>query len=131
MNWFVYRHNFNDKRIEKFDVFLHYGFYNAVKRIKRERLTKEEFSARLKEEAMYFFWCKCEYEIVITSFPSYVSQTEFDRILRENNECEHKNGRSLYRTCVNLETEEKIDIYDQLTMNWDSFVDYVRMNDIE
>jgi len=65
---------------------------------------------------MYYFWCKAEHEIVITSFPPYIDKKEFNRLSSEE-----------FRVCsdVRLRCGEKIDIYEQIRMNWDVFVDYV------
>ena len=48
---------------------------------------------------MYYFWSKCEYEILITTW--------FER----------KDFK-----------DEKIDVYDQLQLNWNAFIDYIWKN---
>ena len=48
---------------------------------------------------MYYFWSKCEYEIIITCWPKW------DKF-----------------------KEEKIDVYSQLNLNWDKFVNYIWEN---
>lgn len=81
MHWFVYRENINARTIETFDIFQHYSFHQDVQKLiqrtrklsKAERFTfKEEFGNQLRSLLMYYFWCKCEYEILI--FPSFGSQ---------------------------------------------------------
>ena len=59
----------------------------------------EKLKAEIKSWAMYCFWSKCEYEIILTSFP------------------ERKDFK-----------QKKVDVYQQLMLNWDSFVEYVLEN---
>lgn len=55
-----------------------------------------EFKEKLRKELMYWFWSKCEYEVVISPW------------VGRNKE----------------EAEVKIDIHDQVMLNFDRFVDY-------
>lgn len=75
-------------------MFNHGSFKNEVDMILKEKLSKEVFSEKLRREAMYYFWSKCEYEIILSPWT----------------------GRA---------DNIKMDIYDQIMMNWDKFVDYV------
>lgn len=75
-------------------MFNHGSFKNKVNKILKEKLSKEVFSEKLRREAMYYFWSKCEYEIILSPWT----------------------GRA---------DNIKMDIYDQIMMNWDKFVDYV------
>ena len=54
--------------------------------------------------------------VVVTSFPPYISRKETDRI---------KNESFNRRTYISLDCSAKIDIYNQLKMNWDVFIDYI------
>lgn len=97
--WNVYMEDFNERIIKVFNVFQHYTFYNELAMlIKKWRRDKD--TAALEKEvrswAMYCFWSKCEYEISLVSW-----------INRERAK------------------EMKIDIYDQLMLNWDSFFKYI------
>lgn len=75
-------------------MFNHGSFKNEVDMILKEKLSKEVFAEKLRREAMYYFWSKCEYEIILSPWT----------------------GRA---------DNIKMDIYDQIMMNWDKFVDYV------
>lgn len=94
MEWYVYYHDSNAKKIIKWNVFEHGTFKNEINKLLKEKVNKEEFAERLKRELMYYFWSRCEYEIILSPWTG-----EGDDI--------------------------KIDIYDQIAMNWDKFVDYV------
>lgn len=125
MKWFVYRHEFNSKKIEKFNIFDHCRFTEAVKKLKKMKLAKDEFAEKLRSELMYYFWSKCEYEVIITSFPPYIDSDELCRLNEENELFVKVCGRNRVRVDVDLLTADKIDIYDQVMMNWDAFVSYV------
>ena len=62
--------------------------------IKKKTSTKEEFAEKLDHMMRYYFWSKCEYEVILSSW-------------------------------VGRADDVKIDIYDQIHMNWNVFVDYV------
>lgn len=117
LTWYVYRHNINKDQIYKYNIFDHGRFSEEVyELISKRDMTYEEFSEKLRCSLMYYFWCKAEHEIVITSFPPYIDKKEFDRISSEE---------SRILSNVRLRCGEKIDIYAQVRMNWDVFVDYV------
>lgn len=93
IEWYVYYHDSNAQKIIRWNVFNHGSFKNEVNKILQEKLNKEIFSEKLKREVMYYFWSKCEYEIILS----------------------HWTGRA---------DDIKIDVYDQIMMNFDRFVDY-------
>lgn len=97
--WYVYMEDFNKKEIVTFNVFHSYTFIESCKKEFR-KYQRDKDIARLENEikgwAMYCFWSKCEYEIILAPW-----------INREG-----------------FETK-KIDIYDQLCLNWDSFFKYM------
>lgn len=118
MIWNVYRHDINRKEIIVYNIFDHYSFNESVKKILKSEITYEELADKLKSETMYYFWGKAEHEVVITSFPPYIDREEIDKLVAE---CEDVK----YRTYVKLEIARKIDIYEQINMNWQQFVDYI------
>lgn len=77
---------------------------------------------------MYHYWSRSEWEVILTSWPTHMRLDELSKL---NNEAEvhQKNyGREPYSLVVNLSTKEKIDVYDQITMNWNIFIDYLWRN---
>ena len=99
MKWNVFYHNVNTQKIETFNIFKHYTFNEYVKQHLKECQTKEEFAEKLKSELHYYFWCKAEYEVIISPW------------------------------CGGRNTEDiKVDIYTQVINNFDVFVDYVWNN---
>lgn len=96
MQWNVYYCDMNTNKIMLFNVFNHYSFRKEVKKLLTECSTIEEFSDKIRNSAMYYFWGKCEWEVIVKSL---FARTE--------------------------ENSLKIDIYNQLLLNWDVFIKYV------
>ena len=98
MTWFVFLEDWNRKSIIKYNVFEHCSFHKEAIKLRKQRgkITCKEFSEKLKRQAMYYFWSKSEYEVIITDWPGFTK-----------------------------ECAEKISIYDQLELNWDEFAKYV------
>lgn len=96
MEWNVFYHDVNAQKIRTLNIFDHCSFANDVKKNLKKCKNKDEFAEALKSDLMYFFWCKSEYEIIISPW------------------------------CGGHGTEDiKVDIYTQVMNNWNIFVDYV------
>ena len=128
MVWNVYREDFNRRAIVKYNIFDHRGFVQDVNKLLKEDISKDEFAEQLKRSLMYWFWCKSEHEVVISSWPVYIDKEELDRINTEYEEYNNKWGHYTYKINIAPEVGEKIDIYSQVMMNWDQFVEYVWSN---
>lgn len=96
MHWYVYRYNINTRAIEAFNIFDHCSFNRSVEKILENNQDYEEFAIKLRNELIYYFWCKSEYEIVITAWCG-----------------------------GNGDEARKIDIYSQVMNNWGTFSHYV------
>lgn len=91
MEWYVFKENFNIRKIERFNIFSNKCFEQDVKEIlKIKEISKLELAELLEEKLSYYYWSKHNSEIVVNSTIS-----------------------------------KKIDIYDQVMINWDRFVDYI------
>ena len=128
MTWKVFREDFNKKIIEKFNIFDHSSFYKDVKEAARVAETKEVFADLVQRSLRYYFWAKAEHEVVITSWPPYIDKTELDRLNAEYEEYHTKWGH--YPRClnVNLTVDKKMDVYSQVMLHWNVFIDYVWEN---
>ena len=121
LEWNVFRHDINNKKIVKYNVFDHSSFLASVKKL---RMDKNTFSEQLRREAQYYFWSKSEHEVVIASWPVYISMDEYERITKELTAIENRDrGFRVVNVCPTVGS--KIDIYEQLMLNWDNFVEYV------
>lgn len=125
MQWNVLYQNVNAQKIETYNIFKHGGFANDVAKLLKENVTKEEFTEKLRRELSYYFRSKCEWEVVIASWPVYIDKEELDRLNIEYEEHSTKWGKSPYKINVVPDVGEKMDIYNQVMLNWDIFVDYV------
>lgn len=96
LKWYVFVENFNGRAIETYNVFNHGSFMKDIARAITKISDKHEFGEKLRSELMYYFWSKCEWEIIISAWPP--SDTV---------------------------REEKVDVFDQIKMNFDRFLDYV------
>lgn len=97
MIWNVFIENFNRKQIDTYNIFDHSFFNSEVKGCyDKFKDNFEEFSNAVKHILMYYFWSKCEWEIILSDWPP--SETF---------------------------KSKKISVYDQVILNWDIFVDYV------
>lgn len=96
LTWNVFIYDINRKLIIRYNVFDHGGFRKYVNEDLVKSESKSEFEKLLKNEAMYYFWSKYEWEIAIAPL--------FD---------------------VTERSSLKVDVYMQLQNNWSAFVDYV------
>lgn len=97
LEWNVYIENFNKKIIEPYNIFDHYYFNNEVKEnYEKYNDDFEMFVEMVRHSLMYYFWSKCEWEIILSDWPP---SKKFN--------------------------EKKVDVYDQVMLNWDKFILYV------
>ena len=97
MIWNVYVEDFNKKQIDAYNIFNHYSFNEDVKKAyKRHKDDFHAFSQAVKNSLMYYFWSKCEWEVILSDWPP---SDNF--------------------------SAAKVSVYDQVMMNWDVFIQYV------
>lgn len=134
LKWNVYRFNSNKKAIEHYNVFNHIDVTEEIKDAYKTLSSKEEFIKKVEQICMYYFWCKSEWEVIVTSFPTYITINEFLRLNKELNDIQDKEIDTYIETgkvirtkslVTNLEYEKKLDVYSQLKLNWDNFINYL------
>ena len=113
LEWNVFIGGFNSREIEVHNVFNHYGFWKDLVKIAKkyknhvlpddlkiqieaEAQDKAEFAEEVRRSLMYFYWSKCEWEVIIEHWP------------------QHEGWH-----------DKKVDVYEQVRMNWDHFIDYL------
>lgn len=121
LSWNVLLEDINKKEIVTYNIFKGGHYEKIAKEIKTTVKTKEEFAEGFRIKLMSQFWCRSEYEIVVTSWPPYINKEELDRLTAEPEDAQ-------YKTYIKLAVGKKLDIYEQLRMNWTSFIDYVWNN---
>lgn len=94
--WNVIYHSVNADEIKTFNIFEHGGFRQDLQKLYKKYPDRMEFARQLQRSLMYYFWSKCEWEILISPW------------------------------CGSKKNEEiKVDVYWQIMNNWDRFLDYV------
>lgn len=107
LEWNVFVHDFNGRKIKTYNIFNHYTLCKQLAKVARQRkkgedgkrhvITKEEFIKELRGWCKYCFWSKAEWEIIVGPW-----------------------------VCRNFDEEAmKIDVFDQIELNFDVFADYV------
>lgn len=125
LKWNVFYHNINNNKIEVINIFNHWKFSEDVEKSLKKIKDKNEFAEALKKDLLYYFWRKSEYEVIISSFPTYITIEELDRLNKDRDSCREKYDRDPKVISANLKIESKIDIYTQVMNNFDIFLDYV------
>lgn len=89
-HWNVMVWNVNRDELDSYDV----GpcFVREYKELKKKERVGLDVDKFLDRTARYYFWAKCEYEMVCAGWPKF-------------------------------KNERKFDVYEQLKVNWDNFVD--------
>ena len=77
-SWYVYIVDFNSTKLQQYDVMPY--FLGCARQQKFESSDLEECKKFIKKEGMYMFWSRCEWEILISPWPS-VKDKYFNRCL--------------------------------------------------
>ena len=97
MIWNVFYYSVNKSKVQTFNIFDHWRFTKDVEKDLEKYRDKEEFAKALRSNLFYYFCSKCEWEVLISPFCGSPKQSEVI----------------------------KVDVYDQVMMNFDHFLDYV------
>lgn len=96
--WNVYVHQFAGSSIKVHNVFDHYRFVKDIaKTLQKFKDDRGTAIEEVRHNLMYYYWSKCEWEVIIDTWPP--SPREDSGI--------------------------KVDVYNQVKLNWDVFSDYV------
>ena len=97
LEWYVLWHDFNARQIEWFNIFEHASFLDECKKWARKyKDDKFLFTEAVKRSMMYYFWARCEWEVVVSGWPPSPQNKD-----------------------------SKVDAYEQIVKNWDAFADYI------
>ena len=147
LEWNVYREDFNSGEIKVWNIFNHWGFYDAcMKARKKFKEDREAFANDIKGWLRYFFWAKCEYEIILDHWPSGewyelrndVTTAELKKMYEQAGlkfDSWRVNDKSVDKKLIikvfpdeNRFRQKKVDVCQQVENNWDRFIDYVWEN---
>ena len=81
--WNVYVHNINQDTIEVYNIFQYKSFYKSLYKAKVKYLKKscfrfDAFMEEVKKELMYYFWSRCEWEVVTKAWVGGKAERETD-----------------------------------------------------
>ena len=129
LKWYVFYHDWNSNKICPTNVLRHSskfvdGLLEAKRKYKNDYL---KFAEEIRMSLQYAYWSKSEHETIITSWPPFIDEEEFNRLI-EVKEDGKRNGFKRFYESVNLTCDYKIDIYMQVMLNWDRFIDYLWSN---
>lgn len=96
LTWNVIYEDFNKREIKTINIFYGGFLEDCKKAYKKHKDDPDAFFKEVQTSLMYYFWSKCEFELVATSLFS-----------RENFK------------------EVKFDVYDQIQLNWNRFCEYL------
>ena len=98
LEWNVFVHDINKQQMKMFNVFNHGRYRQEIIELLNHKAdyTLEEFREKVKSLTMYYYWYKCEWEILIAPWIG-----DFDK------------------------ESIKIDVYRQLGMNWNHYIKYL------
>ena len=132
MKWTVKHYDYNIPAITDYDLFPY--FEEFLLKLKKQKLTREEFAKEIKSELMYHYWSKCEYEIFIEKendgriyllphcggrekdvpFLDVTDDTSFD----------WKDFAEMHIKMQIYGNKAKIDIWNQIEYRFDEFIEY-------
>lgn len=96
-NVFLYDGCRNNGMPRKFNIFNNTSFSKRINELfATPELTREEIEKEVEVAARWQFWSRCEYEFILLSWPTGPKEAGY-----------------------------KMDVFEQLKMNWDRFIDYI------
>ena len=125
--WNVYVEDPNLGDIKLYNV-LNTGIVEEIKNRTLGTNDKEQFAEEVKSVLMYHYWSRSEWEIVLTDWVPHITIAEFDRLADELEGYRAKWDKNPYKLFVNLATSKKVDVWDQVQLNWNHFIDYIWNN---
>ena len=105
-------YNINSKKFEPYNI-IPYLVSRYNKKEKKPK-TFDKFKEFVRDESMYQWWSRCEYEIILSPWPYTSSPSErYDKKGEDDIEAWKEHWKKHLKEC------EKIDVHDQVMMNLD------------
>lgn len=135
--WNVYVSSFNDSEITTMNIFNHGSFYNdCVKAKKKFNEDRDAFAEQVRRSLMYYFWSKCEWEVILQHWPSgeyynmrkvFTTEEMYHDLKYPEDKLLGSDRRFEVRVFPehNRFRDKKIDVYEQVMNNWNVFIDWL------
>ena len=138
MKWMAYYYSINRDEIKEFNIFDHRRFREDVQKLAKKRIKKENFKEKLRRELLYYFWSKCEWELVIEVtednhifLKPWCGCREPDKVrvdVTNDNSFDWNGFAEKHISQQIFNNEAKIDVYNQIQYVWEDFAEYVWKN---
>ena len=108
----VINYDINSRKFESYNIIPY--LVSRYNKSKNKPKTFGEFKEFIKNESMYQWWSRCEYEIILSPWPYLSSPSErYDKKGENDIEAWKEHWKKHLTEC------KKIDVYDQIIMNLD------------
>lgn len=105
-------YNINSKEFEPYNIIPY--LVSCYNKKKNKPKIFDEFKEFVKNESMYQWWSRCEYEIILSPWPYITSPSErYDKKGEDDIEAWKEHWKKHLKEC------EKIDVHYQVMMNLD------------
>lgn len=133
--WNVVHQSVNRGVIERWNVFDHGGVMeDIIKAFKKHKNNKDEFLKAVKSSLMYYYWSKCEWEVILSIQDDKMIITPWvggrdENIFLDVSDDKDFDWFSFYNKMTEHYVVErnsvKIDVYDQVMFMWNEFSVYL------
>lgn len=77
--FYVINEDINSREFKKYNVMPYFiNCYKEARKKKKQPKTFDEFKEFVKSNSMYMYWSRCQYEIVLTDWPSQTRSKKID-----------------------------------------------------
>jgi hypothetical protein len=128
MCWEAMNFDVNTEKFKPYNVLAYREDF--IKKLKKKVSTKEEFTQQMKREMMYYFWSKCEWEVILTNKDGRIIMSPWvgpENITLDVTDREDFDWVDFFSQQAKRYINKisiKIDIWDQIFYQWDAFIDY-------
>lgn len=124
LEWNVFVEDFNARRIKTYNV-LNNGIVEEIIKRTKNINDRESFADEVRSIIMYHYWSKSEWEIIVTDWPTHMDVKDVYRLIDDIEDHEKRYDNKPYLVCPRLTVSEKLDVYEQVRINWARFIDYL------
>lgn len=128
LSWKVIIEDPNTQKIEFYDIFRSKYWVKVARELKERYPIFQAWSDAFRTRLMSQYWARCEYEVVVTSWPVYIETEDIEKLKKEVEDREKTWGSKPYRVNISPTVARKIDVFEQLDANWGVFSKYVWKN---
>lgn len=128
-SWTVTHYDCNRNVICKYDVLKYRE--NDIKTLKKKCKTKAEFADKLKQELMWRYWSKAEWELIIETtddnriwLSPWCGCRNPGQVKIDVTESKDFDWKTIAKDYIHYGNEAKIDVWDQIEFCFDKFITY-------